>query len=386
MFVVVVGDEQVPGGVVERAHHPGDIPDRRVQRRPFGQRFRGFSFEVDDLPADGGAQDLPQVEVSVHSLGNHWLLQLAQRVHLLVQTGQVRLQLGDHADRHVESLDQAIGSRRQVLRVQPAGGQHPRHRLVYVRGRLAQPVGLRGEVSAHLVGVQVTLGIQVTYAGCGERPAVRGRGQVGLEHGQAGLVDRAVRTRPPSVDPAQQRSDVGAAVPGERRMHLDVGIQPWLDPPEDLQQRDVAVRQGRVALLDRQRERALPGRELGVGLGMEGEAIDAGSAVGEMLQECGGGVLVVQGVVDVAVVGMPDVHVLEPFDELAADGQRDLVDVELAVPARLDEDVPDPRLAIAQERRRHRAHMVRRRPSAEPALVRQPVRKQGDGPVHLRDA
>ena len=60
----------------------------------------------------------------------------------------------------------------------------------------AEPVGLAGEVAAHLVGVQVGLGEEVAGAGQGQVPAVAGGAQELLEHRQG-----AGRRPPASIQP-----------------------------------------------------------------------------------------------------------------------------------------------------------------------------------------
>ena len=90
--------------------------------------------------------------------------------------------------------------------------------------RLAQPGGLRREVTADLVGVQVRLREQVPDAGQGEVPTVAGGAQELLEHGE--LEDRvgrlALGVDRGGLHPAVQRRHVVRPGLGEHPVDRDV--------------------------------------------------------------------------------------------------------------------------------------------------------------------
>ena len=63
-----MGDQLVPGRVVERAEHAGHVPQRRGPGAPLGQRAGWLALEVEHDPAGLGPHDLAQVVVAVHPL------------------------------------------------------------------------------------------------------------------------------------------------------------------------------------------------------------------------------------------------------------------------------------------------------------------------------
>jgi hypothetical protein len=102
--------------------------------------------------------------------------------------------------------------------------------------------------------------------------------------------------------------------------------------------------------------------------------------VSELLQQVGGGILVVQRVVHVAPIVLAEQDVLEPGVEVVAQAHRYLVDVEAVSLGDLDQQVPDLRLGLTQPRCRDGADRVDRVVLAgEPPLLRQPLRQHGDG-------
>ena len=131
---------------------------------------------------------------------------------------------------------------------------------MYLGGRHAQPFGLTGEVSADLVGAQVSLGVEVADAGGGERPTVRGGHQEFLQHREAGCPTPARIVGPRTVEPAQQGRDVLAARSGQCVVNLHVGIHPGNQSAEHLQQRRAAIGQRGIALLGSEHERGLAHR------------------------------------------------------------------------------------------------------------------------------
>ena len=54
-----------PAGVVERAHQPADVHQRRPLDRPGAHRLAGLALEVDDHDVAAGPQHLAEVEVAV---------------------------------------------------------------------------------------------------------------------------------------------------------------------------------------------------------------------------------------------------------------------------------------------------------------------------------
>ena len=227
--------------------------------------------------------------------------------------------------------------------------------------------------------MQIGLGVEVPDAGRRERPAV-GRGdQERLEHGQPGLLPLTGRRDPSALQPAQQGCDVLASPPGQGIVDLDVGVDARHHPSEHLEQCRVAVGQRGVALLGGQHQRWFPERQLGSRLGVEGQAVDAVLRV-ETVQEFCGGVLVVQRVVGVAALRLPDENVIEAAVGNIAKAHRYLVDLPAIALDHLDQQVPDLRVGLAQARCGHGPNGADRLVLArEPALVGQPRCQQRDG-------
>src|SRR4051812_12116269 len=93
----------------------------------------------------------------------------------------------------------------------------------------AEPFRLAREVPAHLVGMQVTFGEQVTDARRRKRPPVDGQADERLE--QRDRRRRAVEWR---LDPAERRGYGFASAFGERAGELQVGVRARLQPTEEL--------------------------------------------------------------------------------------------------------------------------------------------------------
>ena len=98
--------------------------------------------------------------------------------------------------------------------------------------RLAQPVGLAGEVAAHLVGVQVALGEQVARAGGGHVPALGG---VRRERGDH--AERVRLTVERRLERSEQPRHVRVAGAGQHPVELDVGVDARGDAAEHLEDR-----------------------------------------------------------------------------------------------------------------------------------------------------
>src|SRR5262249_62113565 len=52
-------------GVVERAHHAGDVPERGGLQAPLADGARRLALEIDDVPLVPGPQALAEVVVAV---------------------------------------------------------------------------------------------------------------------------------------------------------------------------------------------------------------------------------------------------------------------------------------------------------------------------------
>ena len=139
-----------------------------------------------------------------------------------------------------------------------------------------EPVRLAGEVAACLVRVQVGLGHQIADAGLGQLPPVGRGGHELLQHR-----DRIGLAVALDVSRAEQLRDVARTVFGQRDADLDVGIDAWLQAPEHLQDRDVAVHERGVRLLAGEHEAGLIGRAARPG------PRSGGSADGPRRARCG---------------------------------------------------------------------------------------------------
>ena len=122
--LVVAGEGALHGvrGVVEGAHHPGDVAPRGVGQHPLGERLGRLALEVDDLPAQHGAQGLAEVQVAVDPLH----VQLAERLQRVVGTAQAAAVLGAssgttgsprRAGRRIPSATSAAGQPSSVAKL-----------------------------------------------------------------------------------------------------------------------------------------------------------------------------------------------------------------------------------------------------------------------------
>ena len=166
--------------------------------------------------------------------------------------------------------------------------------------------------------------VQVTDAGGGQRPAVRGRAQVAGQDGQ-----HRGRAVDPGLGPAVGLRDVRRAELGQRRGDLQVGVGARGDPAEHLEDGRLAEHQAGVALLagEHQAVQALasPGQ---VGPGDPAEPQRADGPVGhDRVQQRPGQVAVVQRVVDRHALVRPDPGVPEPGGQPGAQADEQLVAV-----------------------------------------------------------
>ena len=163
-------------------------------------------------------------------------------------------ELGHHVDGGVQALAHLPGHGGVPVAVGRLGGQHGGHVLVHRRRRRTQPLAVGGEVAAHLVGVQVAIGVQVAGAGgasasrrrsCGRRrltiPSVGGSSPVGVG----------------DLDGAEQAVRRVAFSPAQHLVELEIGVEAGRQPAEHLEHRR-RVEDERV-LLARSR-RMSPGR------------------------------------------------------------------------------------------------------------------------------
>ena len=150
--------------------------------------------------------------------------------------------------------------------------------------RLAEPVGLAGEVAAHLVGGQVGLAEQVADAGGGHRPALGRVLRVGGQHGQRDRLAALVG----ALHRAEQLGHVWAAGPGQHPVELDVGVDASDHPAEHLEDRRPVVDDAGVALLGVGHPGRRLQRQLGLRLAAEQQPADDGVLVDELQQRTRG--------------------------------------------------------------------------------------------------
>ena len=140
----------------------GESGSRRSVERP-GR----LALEVDQLPAEGGAQRLAQVQVAVDALC--LALGVTDPGEDLLERGGVLRELGYGGHGGRQPPAHPLGD---PGRVDGLGAELLTEDDVHLGHGRAEPLGLAGEVTAHLVGVQVGLGHQVADAAQGEVPAV----------------------------------------------------------------------------------------------------------------------------------------------------------------------------------------------------------------------
>src|SRR5690606_27272137 len=109
-------------GIIEGAHHAGDIPQRRTLEQPLGQRLGWVALEVDDHEVFAGIQDLPEVERSMDDRLRRQNLVVQQESETVEKT---RFVAHEEIDRFLvtrrEIRPHAAQERSQAAKI-PAGG------------------------------------------------------------------------------------------------------------------------------------------------------------------------------------------------------------------------------------------------------------------------
>src|SRR5438132_13499858 len=59
--------ERTVGGVLKRAHHPGDIAEGRAFQFPFAERTRRFAFEIEENKIATGVKGLTKMKVAMNA-------------------------------------------------------------------------------------------------------------------------------------------------------------------------------------------------------------------------------------------------------------------------------------------------------------------------------
>ena len=166
--------------------------------------------------------------------------------------------------------------------------------------RFAQPIGLTREVAAHLVGVQVALGEQVTCAGGRHVPALGGVRRERGHHAQ-----RAGFAVPGRLERAEQPRHVRVTRTRQHPVQLDVRVDAGGDATEDLEDGLFLEDDACVALLGTRHPRRGVHRQRDVGLLAESHIVDRRRRIDQRQQVLGGG-RVVERVVGGAVAVGPD--------------------------------------------------------------------------------
>ena len=263
-------DQPLIGGVLEGPQHAGDVAQRGIGPTPLLQRLSRLAFEVDEQPVLRRAEHLPQVQIAVDPLHRD-LLARELAVPLLDQRG-VPAEVGHGCGGGLQPLEHGVDGKIHRGRAEFGGqrGMHGGHRL-------AQPVGLAGEVAADLVGVEVTLGEQVARAGRGHVPALGAvRGELGHHAQRTGLGTCSI---PGGLVRAEQRRDVRVTGPGQHPVQLDVGVDARGEATEHLEHRPVLEDDAGVALLDPRHARNSGRRQVGARFLLEAQSADGGRRI-----------------------------------------------------------------------------------------------------------
>ena len=384
-----MGDQLVPGRVVERAEHAGHVPQRRGAGPALRQRAGRLALEVEHHPAGLGPHHLAQVVVAVHPLGGHRLGQLGQ-------AWSRRRRPCRRSRRSSGTAAMAMSSRRNICSASSRRASGSSSEMPNASARSActcavatpsrsaspaksPPAGCRrrpctGPPAAAVAAVQR---VQVAHAGRGQRPAVGGGAQVAGQDRQHG--GRAVD---PGLDPAVRLRHVRRAELGQRRGHLQVRVRARRDPAEHLEDGRLAEHQAGVALLAGQHQAVQaalaaggsPGGPRQVGPGDLAEAQRADGPVGhDRVQQRPGQVAVVQPVVDLPPVLRPDPGVPQPGGQPGAQADEQLVAVGGGAVRDGDDQVPQAGVAGDDLGVGHDREVMDGPPLAgEPSLLDQP--------------
>ena len=271
------------GGVVERAEHPGDVPEGRTLDPPLAERPRGFALEVDDDEVAPRPEDLAEVVVAVDPdplPADPVAGQDRVAGEELVLAREQLFDLGpDLVDAQAAERGHGLRPHRLVQRALVHAGDRlgPEHRIVgagterevELRRAATEEPGRPEEWSDQVVGQQRReLADHVHHGALHARDRLIGRlGQRPLE----GLLDRVERVRPRVAlvlhVPLEDRDRRSAATvgeldrPGGRRgmpedgtvgqepADLELRVDALLEAAEQLQDQPVAEGHRGVALI-----------------------------------------------------------------------------------------------------------------------------------------
>ncbi len=249
---------------------------------------------------------------------------------------------------------------------------------MHLCGGHAEPERLSGEITARLLGADrsrladAVAGVEVPQARDRQRPAIARRRQ---EPGQDGEQRRVAVAVDRGLDPAVRLGHVRRSPPGQRPVHLEVGMLAGKQPAQHLEDRRVAEGQAGVALLAGHHQAVCPAIDDRPGLPGEAERAD-GQLLADAAQQDPGEHGIVQGVVGrPAGAGRPDDGAPQLLGYVLADAGQDLVPGGLAVLEYRDDQVPQPGVTGGQRGvGRYREVSDRGAGARVPPLGRQPRR------------
>ena len=286
----------------------------------------GLALEVDQLPAQRGAQRLAEVEVAVDRAGHVCRGHAAAAREDLLSASRCCGQLGYDARRGRQATPHR--ARRSAVDVERLEW---RTRRASTRCTSATAAPSRWDSPAKS---------PPTSSACRSASANRLRALASARSQPSLAVRRnccsiaRCRSSARRVDPAVERSDVAAPGPGQRLVDLDVGVAARGQPAEHLHQAVLAERDRGVALLAGERLRV---RRRGRGrarrsCGGTRHAGEVGVACVEGLQPLLHRLTVVHGVVvELRSSRLADEGVADPFLRLGVRRERQLVEVGAAV-------------------------------------------------------
>jgi hypothetical protein len=344
------------GGVVERAEHPGHVAQRDSRGPALAERHHGLSLEVQHHPAGRGAQHLPEMVVAVYALNGQRGADRGQLGVVAAELARVRAQRGHLGAGAVQLAGHLPGH----VGVRPGCGVGDAERGgqggVHLSGGRAQPERFPGEVTAGLIrpdralGPDVVAGVQVAQADGCQRPAIARPGQVpGQDREQHRVVAVA------GLDPAERLGDVSRAAPGQRPVHLEVGVLAGEEPAQHLEDGRLAEDQAGIALLAGQHQAVQAGLDDRARLPDEAQRAD-GPLLGEAAEQDLGELRVVQRVICRPVrAGRSDNRVPQGAGKIRTDADQDLVPGGLAAERYGDDQLPQ--LGVAGGQRGIRGYL-----------------------------